>query len=92
MPAINAVREEAELLNIEILYLPPYSPNLNLIERVWKLVKKLAVAARVLPDFNAFQESIINTVNCLETKHKHEVSSLMTPNFQDFKDVHLRAA
>ena len=30
----------AELLNIELLYLPPYSPNLNLIERHWKFVKK----------------------------------------------------
>ena len=27
-------------LNIELLFLPPYSPNLNLIERLWKLVKK----------------------------------------------------
>lgn len=87
-----SVREEAERLNIELLYLPPYSPNLNLIERVWKLVKKLALAARVLPDFDAFQNSIIDTVNRLETTHKHDVASLMTPNFQDFKDVHLRAA
>ena len=27
-------------LKIELLYLPPYSPNLNLIERLWKFVKK----------------------------------------------------
>ena len=27
-------------LNIELLYLPAYSPNLNLIERFWKFVKK----------------------------------------------------
>ena len=30
----------AQQLNIELLYLPPYSPNLNLIERLWKSVKK----------------------------------------------------
>ena len=30
----------ASELNIELLYLPPYSPNLNLIERLWKFVKK----------------------------------------------------
>ena len=30
----------AESLNIELLYIPPYSPNLNLIERLWKFVKK----------------------------------------------------
>ena len=79
-----SVREEAERLHIELLYLPPYSPNLNLIERVWKLVKKLALAARVLPTFDAFQDSIINTVYRLETVHRQEVASLMTNNFQDF--------
>ena len=40
------VRETAARLNIELLYLPPYSPNLNLIERVWKLVKKLPLSRK----------------------------------------------
>ena len=30
----------AQSLNIELLYLTTYSPNLNLIERLWKFVKK----------------------------------------------------
>ena len=34
------VSEVAARLNIEILFLPSYSPNLNLIERLWKFVKK----------------------------------------------------
>ena len=34
------VLEIAARLGIEILFLPPYSPNLNLIERLWKFVKK----------------------------------------------------
>jgi hypothetical protein len=34
------VEESALSLSIELLYLPSYSPNLNLIERRWKLVKK----------------------------------------------------
>lgn len=87
-----AVREAAERLNIELLYLPPYSPNLNLIERVWKLVKKLALSARVLPDFECFCQSIVTTVNSLETTRKKQVASLLTPNFQTFDDVQLRAA
>ena len=33
------VQELAKQLGIELLYLPSYSPNLNLIERVWKFVK-----------------------------------------------------
>lgn len=88
----KAVRDLAETLDIELLFLPPYSPNLNLIERVWKLVKKLALNARTLPDFDAFAESITHTVHNLETKHRNELLGLLTPNFQDFADVSLSAA
>ena len=41
---------------IELLYLPPYAPNLNLIERVWKFFKKKVLA-------NAYYGSY------LESKH-----------------------
>src|SRR4029453_1491299 len=34
------VQDLAALLHIALLYLPSYSPNLNLIERLWKFVKK----------------------------------------------------
>ena len=34
------VQEHAKDLNITIKYLSPYCPNLNLIERVWKYLKK----------------------------------------------------
>jgi transposase len=33
------VQDLAKSLDIELLYLPSYSPNLNLIERLWKFVK-----------------------------------------------------
>ena len=33
------VQQLAEQLHIQLLYIPPYSPNLNLIERLWKFVK-----------------------------------------------------
>ena len=35
------VREEAEKLNISLVYLPPYSPDLNPIENVWKSIKRV---------------------------------------------------
>jgi transposase len=88
----KVVRELAETLGIELLFLPPYSPNLNLIERVWKLVKKLALNARILPDFDAFAEAVTQTVANLEGEHRDQVLTLLTPNFQDFNDVQLSAA
>ncbi|MCR5814511.1 MAG: transposase, partial [Desulfovibrio sp.] len=33
------VQKVAEKLKIKLVFLPPYSPNLNLIERFWKFVK-----------------------------------------------------
>ena len=35
------VREKASELNIELIYLPPYSPDLNPIEYLWKSIKRL---------------------------------------------------
>jgi transposase len=88
----KVVRQCAEALDIELLFLPPYSPNLNLIERVWKLVKKLALTARTLSDFDAFAESINQIVEQLETEHREELLGLLTPNFQDFRDVQFSPA
>jgi len=34
------VKDLAKSLNIELLYIPPYSPNSYLVERSWKCVKK----------------------------------------------------
>jgi hypothetical protein len=39
-PKCALVREKAKSLNIELCFLPSYSPNLNLIERMGKFVKK----------------------------------------------------
>lgn len=36
--ACYVVRTAANMMHIELLYLPLYSPNLNLIERVWKFI------------------------------------------------------
>lgn len=35
----NLVKSVAKLLNINLIYLPPYSPHLNPIEQVWRLIK-----------------------------------------------------
>ena len=36
--ACHVAKSAANMLEIKLLYLPPYSPNLNLIERVWKFM------------------------------------------------------
>ena len=40
------VEETAKQLNIALLFLPSYSPNLNIIERLWKFTKKTILYAK----------------------------------------------
>jgi len=63
------VKMAAAWKKIDLVYLPPYSPNLNLIERVWKFVKKTALANRDFADFASFQKSIDTTLDGLATTH-----------------------
>jgi len=59
-----AVKALARSLRMELLYLPSYSPNLNLIERLWKFVKKEALASRYRRTFAEFIDAIDD---CLQT-------------------------
>ena len=82
----------AASLGIELLYLPSYSPNLNLIERLWRFVKRAALYGRYHATFADFQAAIRDTLSQVSTKHKDKLASLMTLNFQVFDNVSLLAA
>jgi transposase len=86
------VRALARSLRIELLFLPSYSPNLNLIERLWKFVKKQCLGSRHLPTYEAFTQAIDDCLDNLSTKHKHQMDTLLTLNFQLFDDEPVLAA
>ena len=74
------VQDMAHAMNIELLFLPSYSPNLNLIERFWLFLKKKALWNRYYPTFADFRDAIRNVFNTLGS-FKDELASLLTPNF-----------
>ena len=82
----------AAFLGIELLLLPPYSPNLNLIERVWRFVKEEVLAARVRGDYGEFTRAIDDCLDGLNTKHASQMATLLTLKFQLFQDVPVLAA
>lgn len=54
------VQEYLKESKIEIHYLPPYSPNLNPIERLWKVMRELKTYNRCYGSFAEFTEAIRN--------------------------------
>jgi transposase len=87
-----AVKALATQLGITLLFLPSYSPNLNLIERLWKFIKRRALYGRYHPTFADFQAAIQETLDGLTTTHAEPLKTLMTLKFQQFEDVSLMAA
>jgi transposase len=87
----DVVKGRARDPGIELLFLPSYSPNLNLIERLWRFTKRTAVYGKYHPtfaDFRAVQAVLGGTT----TTHADGLASLMTLNVQEFEDVSLLAA
>jgi transposase len=91
-PRCEPVRLLAAELKIERLYLPPYSPNLNLIERLWKFVKKEVLSCRYYEDFARFKEAIVACLDQVEGEHSQAIASLLTLKFQTFDNAQLLAA
>jgi transposase len=81
------VQELAQRLGIELLYLPAYSPNLNLIERLWKWVKKRCLYSKYYATSEDFQQAIQECIAQAHSKHQAELESLLTLEFQTFKEV-----
>ena len=82
----------ARELGIELLFLPSYSPNLNLIERLWRFTKRQAAYGRYYPTFAEFQTAVQDVLDSVPTTHAEKLASLMTLYFQEFDDVSLLAA
>ncbi|MDO8844419.1 MAG: IS630 family transposase [Methylicorpusculum sp.] len=80
----NKVTEQAEALGIDIIFLPPYSPNLNLIERLWKFTKKKCLYNRYHETFCAFKEVIDECLEKVKSVFSEQIKTLLNPKFQLF--------
>jgi transposase len=76
-------------LNIHLMFLPSYSPNLNLIERLWGFAKRQSVYGKYHATFAAFRAAIETTLAEIPTTHAKRLETLMTLNFQRLGDVSL---
>jgi transposase len=88
----QVVQSLAIALGIRLLFLPSYSPNLNLIERLWGFTKRQSVYGKYHATFASFRAAIETTLATLATTHQKKLKTLMTLSFQEFENVSLLAA
>jgi Transposase and inactivated derivatives len=82
----NLVKEKAEKLGITLMFLPPYSPNLNIIERLWKFTKKKILYAKYYDTAEKFHMTIRAFFEQINKKLQLELEDLLTLKFQLFDD------
>jgi transposase len=66
---------------IEIIWLPTYSANLNLIERLWKFMKKETLKNKYYGTAKGFREKIREFFAEIKS-YKSELETLLTCNFR----------
>ena len=74
----------AKSLGIHLLFLPPYSPNLNIIERLWKFTKKEILNARYYDSPALFHQAINTFFQNINNDYLPDLQKLLTLNFQFF--------
>jgi transposase len=77
------IREYLETSRIRIVFLPPYAPNLNLIERLWKFFKKQVLYNQYYATFSQFRNACLKFFRKRNLKkYRRELSTLLTEKFQ----------
>ena len=73
----------AKRLRIRLLFLPPYSPNPNMIERFWKFLRKQVMRNTYYATFTEFRAAIQQLLTNLDT-YAQELTTLMAEKFHLF--------
>ncbi len=66
---------------IVLCFLPSYSPNLNLIERLWLFFQKKILYNRYYQDFATFENICLYFFQDLK-RYRHQLKTLLADNFQ----------
>jgi len=77
----KAVSAYLESSRIRLEFLPPYSPNLNIIERLWKLMHKHTTYNCTYASFREFREAILTFFFRLPEEFSDSLRSLLTLKF-----------
>jgi len=76
----KAVKAYLETSRIKLVFLPPYAPNLNLIERLWKFFKKQVLYNRYFETFAEFKAAC-EAFFSNPSQYQGQLRTLLTENF-----------
>lgn len=74
---------------LKTVFLPPYSPNLNLIERLWRFFHQKITNNHYFETYEEFRKTSLKFFKNLDY-YKEELSTLMTDNFQTIPNLKLQ--
>lgn len=80
------VEQTAKSMGITLLFLPSYSPNLNIIERLWKFTKKEILYAKYYKSPAIFHQAINEFFQSVNQKYNTDLKDLLTLKFQFFQN------
>src|SRR5699024_386710 len=80
------VKMIAASLGMHLPFLLPYSPTLNITERLWKFTKKKILYAKYYRKPSEFHSAIRDFFENINQKHQTELKRLFSLKFQFFDD------
>lgn len=83
----NKVKVKAKELHIVLKYLPTYSPNLNLIERLWKFIKNEYLYSIYYEKYKIFKNTLSEGIKNCYKNHNEKLKTLMSLSFQSFRNM-----
>lgn len=83
----SETKEAARKHDIILHHLPPYSPNINPIERVWKVMNEYERNNKFFETANEFRTAILRFFSETWDKIAHSLIDRINDNFQTFKSV-----
>jgi transposase len=86
----QVVEQAAKALNITLQFLPSYSPNLNIIERLWKFTREKILYGEYYETPEKFHKAITNFFQTINQKYKSEIKNRLTLKFQFFDNENVQ--
>lgn len=80
-------QEAAKIYDIQLHFLPPYSPNLNPIERVWKIMNEHVRNNKFFASAPEFRKSIMHFFESIWPQIAQSMTDRVTDNFQILKQT-----